>query len=214
MTDNEIIKTSAGGNSATAEKIKAIYPHIVVGGNIDKPYYSICYYDVEKRVWCNAYGSYNLAFVAKWLKECFEVVGTDISDFTNRLEAENSKLQAQIEALKMDNKQLKSDIILANQNYEHIKELLNVEKERRKRVTDNLKAVLIERADHSEAVKEFAKMILKKVHANHYLLSDRNNSKDYGMFTVGIEQAVNEVKKEMTGDSDESSFNFNATEMV
>lgn len=52
----------------------------------------------------------------------------------------------------------------------------------------------------SEAVKEFAERFLKKVHDNHYLLSDRNNSKDYGMFTVGIEQAVNETKEEMVGD--------------
>lgn len=124
-------------------------------------------------------------------------------DYINRLEAENSRLQAQIEALQMDNNQLQSDIICANQNYEHMKELWNAEKERRKRVTDNLKAVLTERADHTEAINEFAERFLKKVHDNHYLLSDRNNSKGYGMFTVGIEQAVNETKKEMAGDSDE-----------
>lgn len=54
----------------------------------------------------------------------------------------------------------------------------------------------------AEAVKEFAERFLKKVHDNHYLLSDRNNSKDYGMFTVGIEQAVNETKEEMVGDTE------------
>ena len=51
-----------------------------------------------------------------------------------------------------------------------------------------------------EAVKEFAERILKKVHDNHYVLEDAINSKDYGMFTVGIEQAVNETKKEMVGE--------------
>lgn len=52
----------------------------------------------------------------------------------------------------------------------------------------------------AEAVKEFAEKFLKKVHDNHYVLEDAINSKDYGMFTVGIEQAVNETKKEMVGE--------------
>lgn len=50
-----------------------------------------------------------------------------------------------------------------------------------------------------EAYKEFAERFLKKIHGNHYLLSDQVNSKNYGMFTVGIEQAVNETKEEMAG---------------
>ena len=51
----------------------------------------------------------------------------------------------------------------------------------------------------AEAIKEFAERFIKKVHDHHYLLSDRINSKEHGMFTVGIEQAVNETKKEMVG---------------
>ena len=51
-----------------------------------------------------------------------------------------------------------------------------------------------------EAVKEFAERFLKKVHDNHYVLKDAINSTDYGMFTAGIEQAVNETKKEMVGE--------------
>lgn len=53
-----------------------------------------------------------------------------------------------------------------------------------------------------EAIKEFAERFLKIVHDNHYLLVDRINSKDYGMFTIGIEQAVDETKKEMVGDTE------------
>lgn len=52
------------------------------------------------------------------------------------------------------------------------------------------------------AFNEFAEKFLKKVHDKHYLLSDRINSKDYGMFTKGIEQAVNETKEEMEGDAE------------
>lgn len=36
---------------------------------------------------------------------------------------------------------------------------------------------------------------LAKVKSNHYLLSDKINSTDYGMFTCGIEQAIDELKK-------------------
>lgn len=52
----------------------------------------------------------------------------------------------------------------------------------------------------SEAVKEFAERFLKKIHENHYLLSDKHNSTDKGMFTIGIEQAVKETEKEMVGE--------------
>lgn len=54
---------------------------------------------------------------------------------------------------------------------------------------------------YADGIKEFAEIFLKIVHDNHYLLVDRINSKDYGMFTIGIEQAVDETKKEMVGDT-------------
>jgi hypothetical protein len=53
----------------------------------------------------------------------------------------------------------------------------------------------------SEAIKEFAETFLEIVQNNHYLLVSQNNSKDYGMFTIGIEQAVNETIKEMVGEN-------------
>lgn len=37
--------------------------------------------------------------------------------------------------------------------------------------------------------------LLAKVKDNHYLLSDKINSTDYGMFTCGIEQVVDELKR-------------------
>lgn len=57
----------------------------------------------------------------------------------------------------------------------------------------------------AEAFSEFAEKFLKKVHDNHYLLSDRINSRDYGIFTIGIEQAVNETKEEMAGRSEDNA---------
>lgn len=51
----------------------------------------------------------------------------------------------------------------------------------------------------TNVIEEFAKRLLETIKEHHYLLSDHCNSRDYGMFTIGIEQAVNETKKEMVG---------------
>lgn len=55
---------------------------------------------------------------------------------------------------------------------------------------------------YCDGVRTFVESFLKTVREKHYLLSDKINSKDYGMFTVGIEQAVNETKIEIAGESD------------
>lgn len=43
----------------------------------------------------------------------------------------------------------------------------------------------------TDAIDEF----VQKVKEHHYVLSDAINSKDYGMFTVGIEQIADELKE-------------------
>ena len=87
MTDNEIKKTE----DTEVIKIKAIYPHIVVGGTVDKPCYSIDWYDIEAQTMHTGYSSYNLKNVQEWLKEHFEVVEYDIENLIKRLQAENKK---------------------------------------------------------------------------------------------------------------------------
>ena len=52
----------------------------------------------------------------------------------------------------------------------------------------------------TEAVREFAEKIKDLVKQKNYLLADIHNSKDFGMFTLGFEQAVDEVVKEMEED--------------
>lgn len=89
MTDNEITKTSG---EISNNKIKAIYPHIVVSGNVNKPYYSIQWYDIEKKTMFDGYASYELKFVREWLQENFEVVETDIDNLINRQQAEIERL--------------------------------------------------------------------------------------------------------------------------
>ncbi len=55
---------------------------------------------------------------------------------------------------------------------------------------------------YCDGAREFAERLLETIHEHHYLLSNHCNSRDYGMFTIGIEQAVNETKKEMAGDTE------------
>lgn len=52
----------------------------------------------------------------------------------------------------------------------------------------------------SEAVKEFAERLKSLVNQHHYMLANVHNSRDFGMFTLGFEQAIDIIVKEMVGD--------------
>lgn len=66
-------KTRKAVESKKKEKIKTPYAKIIVEGKNDYPYYSIVYYDTEKKEWMNGFGSYNRHYVFDWLKNEFEV---------------------------------------------------------------------------------------------------------------------------------------------
>lgn len=91
MTDNEIIKSA--DNETVKQRIKAIYPHITVSGAVDKPYYNIDWYDIEKQTMYRGWSSYNLELVRKWLEEEFEAVEADIDDLINRQKARIKELE-------------------------------------------------------------------------------------------------------------------------
>lgn len=55
----------------------------------------------------------------------------------------------------------------------------------------------------AEACKEFADKLKEIVRQNDYPLADKLNSIDRGMFTIGFEQAIDEVLKEMVGEKDD-----------
>lgn len=93
-------------------KIKAIYPHIVVSGDIDKPYYSIHWYDIEQETMICGYSSYKLSLVRKWLKECFEVVDDDIDNLINKLKKSNKNYEQLQKELLKTNSQLYSELEL------------------------------------------------------------------------------------------------------
>lgn len=62
-------------------KIKTHFAKIIVGGNADKPYYSILYYDPIAREFYDGFGSYCLDYVFKWLSEEFEII-EEVDDST------------------------------------------------------------------------------------------------------------------------------------
>lgn len=59
-------------------KIKAIDPKIIVNRDVDRPYYSIEYYDTSDNQWHIGYGSYELKNVIEWLKMDFDVIEADV----------------------------------------------------------------------------------------------------------------------------------------
>lgn len=89
--------TSEDVNEPT--KIKAINPHIIVGGSAEQPYYSIEYYDVEKEQFYIGYSSCYLSTVFKWLNECFDVVAGDADVIIRNLKADKEALIAGQETL-------------------------------------------------------------------------------------------------------------------
>lgn len=63
-------------NPRETNKIKTHYARIVVDGTVEKPYYSIEWYDHTKNEYFLGYSSYYIGYVFKWLEECFEIVET------------------------------------------------------------------------------------------------------------------------------------------
>lgn len=112
MTDKNNTKTVR-----VKEKIKAIHPHIVVGGKIDKPCFSIHWYDVKKKEMYIGYSSYNLNYVREWLKENFEIVEPEIDSLIKRQKTEIERLQSMNQAkldcihdLRSENEELTNEV--------------------------------------------------------------------------------------------------------
>ena len=53
---------------------------IIVGGTIDKPCYSISYYDVKRKEWVIGFSSFNREYVQGWLAECFEEIEAELAE--------------------------------------------------------------------------------------------------------------------------------------
>ena len=120
--------------------------------------------------------------------------GHDGGLFESTLDLINRQ-QTKIEALQMDNKQLQSDIINANQNWDHIKGLLECEKEKVESAKQKVVcACKMLKTAKSEARKEFAERLKEK------LLGMGTNT-TYGKFKYGVVKSyeIDNLVKEMEG---------------
>lgn len=161
MTDNEITMTSA--EFKPPKKRKAIYPHIVVGGKVDDPYYSIHWYDVEEGRMIEGYSSFSLKYVREWLEECFEVVEDDIEPLINRQKAEiealingQETLQKYIAEQKAEIERLKRKLVGYEPSIDSglFSQMLLEQKEKAEAFEKKWKAEV-----KSEAYREFAEKI-------------------------------------------------------
>lgn len=118
MTDKDIIK----------QKTKAIYPHIVVGGDIDKPCYTIHWYDIEQKTMICGFGSYKLELVRKWLEEEFEVVERDIDNLIKSQETEIKELKKEKYRLQKALNQAEDYLDIAKAEIETLKEAVEIHK--------------------------------------------------------------------------------------
>lgn len=56
------------------KKIRTRFAEITVGNNVEKPYYSILWWDEDRKEFSLGYSSYCLAYVARWRELVFEVI--------------------------------------------------------------------------------------------------------------------------------------------
>ena len=132
MTDKNNTKTVR-----VKDKIKAIYPHIVVGGKIDKPCFSIHWYDVKKKEMYIGYSSYNLNYVREWLKENFEIVEPEIDNLLKRQKTEIERLE------KARQRQAYLSCNIRGQKYELMNRISAVKNEAYKEFAERLKSYLL-----------------------------------------------------------------------
>ena len=69
--ENDLISN----NNEKRSKIKTHFARIIVGGKVNKPYYSILYYDPSDDEFHIGFGSSCLEYVFNWLSEEFEITG-------------------------------------------------------------------------------------------------------------------------------------------
>lgn len=72
-SEREAVLMEIENDYKNVEKIKTPFAQIVVGGSIEKPYYSIMWLDTASKDFNIGYSSYFLAYVRKWLEVVFEV---------------------------------------------------------------------------------------------------------------------------------------------
>ena len=127
--------------------------------------------------------------------QCFTFVRKRLLEIVKRQKAENEELQT-------ENKQLQSDVLIANQNYEHIKEIWEADKTRlsekiKEYIDKHNELITKEAAIRAEAKKEFAEELIYKI-----VNTPTKFESTYYMYREGIAFRQNEIIdiiKEMAG---------------
>lgn len=125
IQENGVIKMSE-----TNGKIKTSEIMIIVGGSVDKPYYSIRYYDLSDNEWHIGFSSYYLQNVINWKNEYFEIVEpiehvepTKAMGIERKWECEYNNLKAELECAHKDIKQMRMEIGNKNVAIEHLQDV-------------------------------------------------------------------------------------------
>lgn len=175
MTYKEIMKSA--DNKVVKQRVKAIYPHITVSGTVDKPYYNIDWYDIEKQTMYRGFSSYNLELVCKWLEEEFEVVEVDIDDLINRQKAEIERLNNLKRFEKFIDERIHTDKV-RGLSWE-----FRTKEDRDKAFEKELEKLFDIATARAEAIKEFAERLKAKC--------------EYFIITEGV---IDNLVKEMVGE--------------
>ena len=120
-----------------------------------------------------------------------------LEHYVLKLNDEINRQQTKIEALQMDNKQLHSDVINANQNWSHIKGLWECEKEKVESAKQKvICACKMLNTAKSEAIKEFAERLKEKCYEDF--------QETYEMLSPYVtDDDIDNLVKEMTRSDDE-----------
>ena len=121
--------------------------------------------------------------------QCFTFVRKRVLEIVKRQKAENKALQT-------ENKQLQSDVLIANQNYKHIKEIWDADKTRlsekiKEYIDKHNELITKEAAIRAEAVKEFGETL--KAHLDDFYYTEED-----GLLETG--DLIDTLVKERIGD--------------
>ena len=115
-------ETLTNANPSETNKIKTHYARIVVDGTVEKPYYSIEWYDHTKNEYFLGYSSYYISYVFKWLEECFEIVETQKTN-ADRIRAMSDEELAEF----INNIKVRAALCKAVKNNDAFEELCSAE---------------------------------------------------------------------------------------
>lgn len=157
---------------------------------------------IKSLEYCNA--DISKCYECVLLKDCednpfYSPVAKYALELINRQKLENLELRLKVNELLAYKQEVTKKHM---KNYETYKsQKAEIERLKGSTIVNNImESQRIKREAKVEAYKEFTERLKEIVSQNDYPLADKLNSIDRGMFTIGFEQAIDEVLKEMVGE--------------